>query len=107
MHNRSFTKFFGGTKRIREYELKRALDKLDDAYFALETDPETLKSADRPLINDPKAAQELVAAAMDLIVDLEDHGFTNMDHMIWDMKYNMDHFKKLKLEVDVVKGRYD
>lgn len=46
--------WMSGTKRVYNHSLKEVMNKLDDAFFALETDAEILKDADRPLVNDPK-----------------------------------------------------
>ena len=105
MFDRTFTEFYAGTKRVYEYEVKDALDSLDEAYFALETDEETLKAAERPLINDPKKAQDLIYKAMEKIQGLKDHGFADIDHMIWDLKHAVSTVKTMKIEIDVREGR--
>ena len=99
--DRTMNEYYAGTKRIRKYEMKEVLNLLDDAYFAMETDEKTLKDAERPLINDLKKAQELIFEAMEKLIGLTDAGFTDIDHMIWDLKEATRDIKTMKIEVDV------
>ena len=93
--------FFEGTKRVYEYEIKDVLSSLDEAYWLLESDPQTLKDADKPLINDPEKAQAKVFEALDKLENLRDFGMSKMDHLVWEMKDGVNHIKTLRIDVDV------
>lgn len=93
------------TKRIDNCQITHVLSVLDDAYFAIETDQETLKDADRPLINDSKIAQEHIIKAMEILQDLEDKGLSRLDEIATDIPHEVSKIGKLKMEVYLEKDR--
>lgn len=101
--NREMNNFFDNTKRLSPDKITKVLDILNNAYFALETNPVTLADAERTLCDEPlKTGQELIIEAIESLQDLECSGLNKLDEMLYDLSTSINKINSLKIDVSVV-----
>jgi hypothetical protein len=87
------------TIRLPTYQIKQVLNKLDEAFWALEEDAETLKEADRPLEKDLNKAKSLIVEALELMENKwEDKGLSRIDMAATDIEYAIKQIGDLQLK---------
>jgi hypothetical protein len=104
-HPKLVQKYLEGTKRVNNYDLRKILHDLDEAFWLLEVDPQVLKDAERPMINDPDGAKDLIQAAIVKLEELDDTCLERIDYLVSDLNDAARSIKKLKLEVYVQEDR--
>lgn len=94
------------TIRVYPHRIKQVVKLLDDAYFAIETDKETLLEADRPLINDPAKAKDLIHEANLLLYKIlnDDEGINKFDSLLMDLESGVRKVQGMKVEYYVTPG---
>ena len=89
------------TIRIYPHDIKNIMSLLDDAYFAIEKDLSVLKDADRPFINDPIKAQDIIHKANSILSELKDEGITEFDTLLYRLNEGVQKIRGLKVEYSV------
>lgn len=90
-----------GTIRVSENFIKEILHLIDEAYFALESDVQVLFDAERPLINDPKKAQDALIKLSDLVSNVKDLGLSEFDEKLGELSHAINKLDNISFKGNI------
>lgn len=109
--NKSISETIEYSKRVSDFKIKQIADLMDQAYWMVETDPETLTNAGIALEGRPSMqelmnnAKEKIWEAIEELEKLEDLGISKLDNIAYDLKCAVDEIGSKTIDISIVDGR--